>query len=152
MDPFGNHLIICSVLGDCYYARVGWERAKVLLKWRGMAPISSCCWEGLSLENGTGKILLGSINGSIYEAEIVCSDGSKIDEKLFRNVWSISQKGPITGIYFQTFPSVRSKYLVMISTCNSLLHFIGNYGSEGFLDVIKAYHDLPGNAALERFV
>ncbi|RIA95939.1 Pep3/Vps18/deep orange family-domain-containing protein [Glomus cerebriforme] len=128
-DPTGRHLLITTEQGENFYLFEKWKKAKVLSKFKGIT-IESVGWNrfnGSSSDTSTKKILIGSRNGLIFEAEIEPTDEFfKKEEKFCKQVYSLNRNVPITGLRIEQFPATTRKYLIVAATPTRLYQFIGN--------------------------
>lgn len=136
LDPSGRHVLVSTPSGDNYYFFAGWEttakRARLLPKLRGIvinavgwnSPLSQSTSQNAQTTTSTKEILLGDLNGNIYECVLDGGAGSGEDagnnaaaaalrslarsgnvEKHFKQVYSVVNEGrsnnntsPITGL------------------------------------------------------
>ncbi|CAI2181674.1 1175_t:CDS:10 [Funneliformis geosporum] len=128
-DPTGRHLLITTEQGENYYLFEKWKKAKALSKFKGII-IESVGWNrfnGSSSDTSTKKFLIGSRNGVIYEAEIEPTDEFfKKEEKYCKQVYSLNESVPITGLRVEQFPVTSRKYFIVATTPTRLYQFVGN--------------------------
>ncbi|CAG8481720.1 2636_t:CDS:10 [Diversispora eburnea] len=128
-DPTGRHLLITTEQGENFYMFEKWKKAKLLSKFKGIT-IESVGWNkssGSSSDTSTKKILVGSRNGIIYEAEIEPTDEYfKKEEKYCKPVYSLNENLPITGLRLEQFPTSPRKYFIVATTPTRIYQFIGN--------------------------
>ncbi|CAG8582248.1 14325_t:CDS:10 [Acaulospora morrowiae] len=144
-DPTGRHLLITTEQGENFYIFEKWKRAKVLTKFKGII-IESVGWNksaGSSSDTSTKKILVGSRNGIIYEAEIEPTDEYfKKEEKFCKQVYSLNENLPVTGLRIEQFPASPRKYLIVAATPTRIYQFIGNANSTADLDGSSVFENL----------
>ncbi|CAG8443250.1 6027_t:CDS:10 [Acaulospora colombiana] len=144
-DPTGRHLLITTEQGENFYMFEKWKKAKVLSKFKGII-IESVGWNksaGSSSDTSTKKILIGSRNGIIYEAEIEPTDEYfKKEEKYCKQVYSLNESLPITGLRIEQFPASPRKYLIVATTPTRIYQFIGNANTAADFD---DFQELPGD-------
>ncbi|CAG8717161.1 1224_t:CDS:2, partial [Scutellospora calospora] len=113
--------------GENFYIFEKWKKAKSLSKFKGII-IESVGWNktvGTS-DASTKKILIGSRNGSIYEAEIESTDEYfKRGEKYLKQVYALNDNLPITGLRVEEFPAIPRKYFILATTPTRIYQFIG---------------------------
>lgn len=88
LDPSGRHVLVSTPSGDNYYFFAGWEgtakRARLLSKLRGIvvnavawnSPLSQSTSSNAQTTTSTKEILLGDLNGNIYECVLDGGAGS----------------------------------------------------------------------------
>ncbi|KAF0458989.1 vacuolar protein sorting protein 18 [Gigaspora margarita] len=135
-DPTGRHLLITTEQGDNFYIFEKWKKAKVLSKFKGIT-IESVGWNktvGTS-DISTKKILIGSRNGSIFEAEIESTDEYfKRGEKYLKQVYSLTDHQPVTGLRVEEFPAIPRKYFILATTPTRIYQFIGQANPSSDMD------------------
>ncbi|KAN0135735.1 Pep3/Vps18/deep orange family domain containing protein [Lactarius tabidus] len=163
MDPSGRHLIITSTEGENWYLFRGWKKPKQLKNFKMI--IESVAWNKAALLSSsnltsTREILIGARNGSIYEAILDAEeDFFKSHERHLNSVYTLPERQAITGINFDTFPSLDPKRaLVVAITTSRIYQFTGvlprrsDEGGRVFGTLFAAYREtlpkiseLPGN-------
>lgn len=138
IDFTGNHVIITTVAGDCYYLHS--SKSKVVnLKRFSDYHIESVAWNRVEgTESSTGPILLGTRNGMILES---CIEGK---EKYVKEVFSMQQNMPICSLQFERFPAVPTspaKFFVMAATANPCRYF-QFIGGPDFASLFAYYQEL----------
>lgn len=125
LDPSGRHVIVSTLSGENYYFFSGWDhnvkRARPLSKTRGMvinavswnSPLAQSSAQVAVTTTSTKEILLGDLNGNIYESVIDASADRGDDtnaaaaalrslgrggnlERHFRLVYSLTDKNSAT--------------------------------------------------------
>jgi hypothetical protein len=88
LDPSGRHVLVSTPSGDNYYFFSGWEttakRARLLPKLRGIvinaiswnSPLAQSTSTNAQTTTSTKEILLGDVNGNIYECVLDGGAGS----------------------------------------------------------------------------
>ncbi|CAG8483434.1 620_t:CDS:10 [Paraglomus occultum] len=153
-DPTGRHLLITTEQGENFYLFEKWKKAKPLSKFKGIV-IESVAWNkeaGTSSDPSTKKILIGTRNGLIFEAEIEPTDEYfKREEKFCKQVYSIQENLPITGLRFEQFTVTPRKYFIVATTPTRIYQFIGmaqpkaDYdGASMFGNLFAKYETNPG--------
>ncbi|KAI9017410.1 Pep3/Vps18/deep orange family-domain-containing protein [Gaertneriomyces semiglobifer] len=152
LDPTAKHLLFTTDAGDNYYLHEKWKKPRLLSKYRGI-QIESVAWgkPRQTDEESTGVMLLGSRQGSIYEAELRATDEFfKKEERYFRHVYQMSEAAPVSSIRYEQFPAVSNKYVVFAATTHNLYQFIGNVADGDvdrgmFAELFRAYEDHPAS-------
>ncbi|CAJ0645140.1 10378_t:CDS:10 [Entrophospora sp. SA101] len=149
-DPTGRHLLITTEQGENFYLFVEkWKKAKALTKFKVIG------WNKFTVtptDTSTKKILIGSRNGLIYEAEIEPTEEFfKKEEKYCKQIYSINENLPITGLRFEQFPGIPRKYFVVATTPTRIYQFIGNANPSADIDsgamfesLFSKYESNPG--------
>ncbi|CAG8467025.1 8972_t:CDS:10 [Ambispora gerdemannii] len=156
LDPTGRHLLITTEQGENFYLFKKWKKAKPLSKLKGII-IESVAWNkfnGVASDISTKKILVGSRNGFIFEIEIEPTEEYfKKEEKFCKQVYSIHENMPITGLRFEQFqfPTNSRKYFIVATTPTRIYQFIGNAnpnadfdGGSMFENLFSKYEVNPG--------
>lgn len=140
LDPLGNHLLIALVprngetpLAELFYLHRKTTKLKQAGKFRGH-EITAVGWNFLNTsETTSGRILLGTSKGLIFETEIAL-DGDKIFntslEQYCRQVFGIGKdsKPPITGLEFHRISNT-DRYVVIVTTLIRIYQYIGSVTS-----------------------
>lgn len=164
LDPSGRHVIVSTDAGDSFYFFSGWEatvkRARQLPKWRGIvvnavswnSPLTQSSSQVAQTTTSTKEILLGDIDGNIYECVIDASVGGEEMgvaatalrpfgrggnlERYFKHVYTLpageSAKNAITGIRAEIWAATsasqnpqRKRAAVIITTASRIQQFLG---------------------------
>ena len=127
MDPTARHIVISTANGDNYYLFHTWRKAKELTRLKGII-ITSVGWNKYADGNSTHEILIGTLDGLVYETYLEPSDEFfRREERYLHQIYQLeSNSKKITGLQFERFPVDRSKYLVMLTTPTRLYHFTGH--------------------------
>ncbi|TQS37171.1 hypothetical protein Golomagni_02363 [Golovinomyces magnicellulatus] len=135
LDPTASHLIICTASGENYYLHTQSAQPRPLSRLRGVS-IGAIAWNPALPTISTREILIGAVDGNIYEAYIEsASDKFRKEDKYLKLLRKIPD-APITGLWMNVvdevqFPDVRR---VLIATESKLFHIagkIGRLGNEG---------------------
>lgn len=129
LDPTGSHLLISLNSSECLYLNRNGQKVRTLSRWRGHL-IESVGWNKfLGNETNTGPILVGTIQGQIYEAEISTSEGglfSTNPDQYFRLVYTLTEEGgpaPVCCIDIER--SSEGKCFIIATTRKRLFQFVG---------------------------
>ncbi|KAJ1104409.1 hypothetical protein NDU88_001821 [Pleurodeles waltl] len=129
LDPTGSHLLISLNSSECLYLNRNGQKVRTLSRWRGHL-IESVGWNKfLGTESNTGPILVGTIQGQIYEAEILSSEGglfSTNPDQYFRLVYTLTEEGgpaPVCCIDIER--SNEGKCFIIATTRKRLFQFVG---------------------------
>lgn len=130
-DPTGRHVIIATHQGENFYLHEGWQKARPLPKCK--LVIESVAWNpSLSSPSSahprtsTREILLGGLNGTIYEMLLDAHDDIfKTPDRYVSPVYTLPDRQPITGIHAEYLAG--GKRLVVLATSVSRIYqFVGN--------------------------
>ena len=108
LDPSGRHLIVTSTQGENWYMYRGWKKFKQLKNFKMV--IESIAWNKAALLSSsnftsTKEILVGGRNGTVYEALLDAEeDFFKSQERYIYPVFTLPERQPVTGLYFQLLP------------------------------------------------
>jgi len=141
-DPTGRHVLISMENGENWYLHRDQLKPRAVSKLKGMV-ICSVAWDKRNQDpSTTSRILLGTNNGRILEAQIRGRDASH------SLVYSMSDRAPVTGLHYQRFPSDVNKFVVFATTPTRIYQFIGGPSFEAVFpsnDVNPGFHELPGD-------
>ncbi|EMD42009.1 hypothetical protein CERSUDRAFT_110549 [Gelatoporia subvermispora B] len=163
LDPSGRHLIVTSLQGENWYLYRGWKKPKQLKGFKMV--IESIAWNRAALlssshSTSTREMLIGSRNGTIYEAMLDAEDDFfKSQERYLQQVFTLPERHPVTGIRFDLFPpSDPRRALVVVTTPSRIYQFVGvpdrrsDESGRVFSNLFSSYRDnapkiseLPGN-------
>ncbi|KAL6712807.1 tethering complex subunit [Lecanora helva] len=133
LDPSASHLIINTTLGENYYLHTQSRQPKPLSRLKGVG-IESIAWNPSLPTASTREILIGAIDGNVYEDYIEpSSEFYRSQEKYLKLVYKASD-APAAGIWVDVIPGRSDIRRVLLATPTKLLHFlgrIGRHGSEG---------------------
>lgn len=129
LDPSGRHVLITSLQGENYYVYKGWKRPKLLRSFKMVIECVAWNRPGLlsSTTSSTKEILIGSRNGTLYEACLDSEDDFfKSQERYLQSVYTLTDRQPVTGVDFVYFPpSDFKKSLVLVTTATRVYQFVG---------------------------
>ncbi|KAF8634466.1 hypothetical protein AX15_000907 [Amanita polypyramis BW_CC] len=163
MDPSGRHIVVTSTQGQNWYLFRTWKKPRQLKGFKMV--IESIAWNKSALlssshSTSTREILIGTKNGTIYEAVLDAEeDFFKSQERYLQDVFTLPERHPVTGLRFDLFPpSEQKKVLVLATTPTRIYQFIGapdkraDEGGRIFSTLFATYRDtvpkiveLPGN-------
>lgn len=130
LDPSASHLIISTTLGENYYLHTQSRQPKALTRLKGV-QVESIAWNPSQPTASTREILIGAVDGNIYEAYIEPSTEFYRREEKYAKIVYNSQDGAVIGLWadiVSTRPEVRR---VLVATQSRLLHFAGRSGRQG---------------------
>ena len=132
LDPSASHLLITTTLGENYYLHTQSRQPKALGKTPRGTQIESVAWNPSQPTASTREILLGTVDGSVYETFIEPSaEFYRSQEKYFRLVYS-PQDGPVIGLHADILSTRPETRRVLVATQHKLLHFVGRTGGRGY--------------------
>lgn len=130
LDPSASHLIITTTLGENYYLHTQSRQPKPLARLKGVG-IESIAWNPSLPTASTREILVGAVDGNVYEDYIEpSSEFYRNQEKYLKAVYK-TQEGPIAGLWVDLIPGRLDTRRVVVATPNKLLHFVGKIGRPG---------------------
>ncbi|XP_029454450.1 vacuolar protein sorting-associated protein 18 homolog [Rhinatrema bivittatum] len=134
LDSTGSHLLIALNTSECLYLNRNTQKVRTLSRWKGHL-VESIGWNKfLGTETNTGPILVGTVQGQIYEAEITASEGglfSTNPDQYFRLVYTLSEDGGPTPVCcLEVERGIEGKYFIIATTRKRLFQFVGKI-SEG---------------------
>ena len=156
LDPFGHHCLIAMAHGSTYYLHSKWSKAHTLSKLKGLV-VDSVAWhtadgEASSLSS-SGRILLGTSTGLIYEAVLDSVDKDKNVRKLYDlNAGDAGDGGvgPVCGLAMELFPSTtdsaEDKWVIIAATPRRQYEFIGGPTASA---IFERYQTNPAAGFLE---
>ena len=126
LDPTASHLIITTTFGDNFYLHTQSRQPKALYRLRGVG-IESIAWNPSLPTASTREILVGALDGNVYEVYIEPSnDFYRKEEKYMKVVYKTD--GPVTGLWADLITNRADKSRIVVATPNKLLHFVVQYG------------------------
>ncbi|KAI9805129.1 MAG: hypothetical protein M1825_000963 [Sarcosagium campestre] len=129
LDPTSSHLLISTTLGENFYLHTQSRQPKTLSRLKGVS-IESVAWNPSLPTASTREILVGTLDGNIYEIFIEPStEFYRREEKYLKAVYKAA--GPITGLWIDAIPHKPELRRVLVSTHGALLHFAGRIGRHG---------------------
>ncbi|KAG8532175.1 uncharacterized protein KY384_003815 [Bacidia gigantensis] len=130
LDPSASHLIISTTLGDNYYLHTQSRQPKLLSRLKGVG-IESIAWNPSLPTASTREILVGAVDGNIYENYIEPStEFYRSQEKYLKLVYK-APEGPVTGLWVDHMPGRPEVRRLLVATPTKLLHFVGRIGRHG---------------------
>lgn len=161
LDPTGNHLIVVMASGDSFYLNKMSRKPRLISKLKGH-KITAVAWNNLhTTDTSTGRILVGTSKGLLFEVELIFADDGKIFTTNFENFnkqiydFTRDKHRPITGILFDKYPnrnnSKANNYFLIVVVQGRLYQFVGSltiqsessmFGSL-FADVPERFQDIP---------
>ena len=130
LDPSASHLIISTTLGENYYLHTQSRQPKPLSRLKGVG-IESIAWNPAHPTASTREILIGAVDGNIYEDYIEpSSEFYRNQEKYLKAVYKAFE-GPVSGLWVDHLPGRVEVRRVVVATPTRLLHFVGRVGRHG---------------------
>ena len=130
LDPSASHLIINTTLGENYYLHTQSRQPKPLSRLKGVG-IESVAWNPSLPTASTREILIGAVDGNIYEDYIEpSSEFYRSQEKYLKLVYKTSD-APAAGTWVDMIPGRADTRRVIIATPTRILHFLGRIGRHG---------------------
>ena len=159
VDPFGHHCLVAMVHGSTYYLHSSWSKAHTLSKLKGVV-IDSVAWHAADGEAATsassGRILLGTSTGLIYETVLDSVDKDKSVKKLYDlNAGDAGDGGvgPVCGLSMELFPSssdsAEDRWVIIAATPRRQYEFVGGPTASAVFEryasgVAAGFLELPG--------
>ena len=123
-------MIINTTLGENYYLHTQSRQPKPLSRLKGVG-IESVAWNPSLPTASTREILIGAVDGNIYEDYIEpSSEFYRSQEKYLKLVYKTSD-APAAGIWVDLIPGRADTRRVIIATPTRILHFLGRIGRHG---------------------
>ena len=130
LDPTASHLIITTALGENYYLHTQSRQPKPLSRLKGVG-IESIAWNPSLPTASTREILVGAVDGNIYEDYIEpSSEFYRSKEKYLKAVYKTID-GSVAGLWVDLIPERPDVRRVVVATSKRLLHFLGRTGRHG---------------------
>ncbi|KKP02713.1 hypothetical protein THAR02_05166 [Trichoderma harzianum] len=132
LDPTASHLLVCTSLGHNFYLHSQSKQPRLLSKLPGVL-IESIAWNPSLPTASTREILIGTVDGNIYEAFIETSNEFYRKEmKHLKNLHKLPD-GPVTGLWVDNLHGKNDLRRVMIATQSRLFHLVGriSHGHDG---------------------
>lgn len=146
LDPSASHLIITTTQGENFYLHTQSRQPKALARLRGV-QVECVAWNPSQPTASTREILIGALDGSVWETYIEPStEFYKREEKYVKNVYN-TQDGSVVGLWADAIPGKPDQRRVMIATPSRLLHFAGRSGRPGHEGSGSIYTKLFENEA-----
>ena len=130
LDPSASHLIITTTLGENYYLHTQSRQPKALSRLKGVR-IETVAWNPSLPTASTREILIGALDGNVYEVYIEPSNEFyRREEKYLKAVYKVPDAS-ITGLCIDQIPTRPDGRFVVIATTTRLFHFAGRIGRPG---------------------
>lgn len=130
LDPSASHLIIATTLGENYYLHTQSRQPKPLARLKGVG-IESIAWNPSLPTASTREILVGAVDGSVYEDYIEpASEFYRNQEKYLKLVFK-APEGPISGLWVDLIPGRAEVRRILVATPTKLFHAAGRVGRHG---------------------
>lgn len=132
LDPTASHLIICTALGENYYLHTQSRQPRPLSRLRGVS-IEAVAWNPALPTTSTREILIGAVDGNIYEAYIETStEFYRKEDKYLKTLYKVPD-GPVTGLWVDSVVDARKPDLrrIIVATHSRLLHLVGRVARAG---------------------
>lgn len=130
LDPSASHLIISTTNNDNYYLHTQSRQPKLLSRLKGVG-VESIAWNPSLPTASTREILVGSVDGNVYEDYIEpSSEFYRSQEKYLKAVYK-APEGPISGLLVDFIPGRADARRIFVATPSKLLHFLGHIGRHG---------------------
>lgn len=141
LDPSASHLIISTTLGENFYLHSQSKQPKALTRLKGVS-IESVAWNPSQPTASTREILVGAVDGNVYEIYIEpASEFYRREERYSTHVWKIPD-GPVTGLWAETIDGKPDTRRVIVASHSRLCHWIGKTGGRGKEGSASIYADL----------
>ncbi|XP_038597125.1 vacuolar protein sorting-associated protein 18 homolog [Tachyglossus aculeatus] len=154
LDPTGSHLLVALSSAEVLYVHRGGPKVRPLARWKGHV-VESVGWnKALGTESGTGPILVGTVQGQIFEAELSASEGGLFGpapDLCFRPLYALTEEGgPAPVCCLEAERGLDGRGFVLATTRQRLFQFsgpraAGEGGAEapGFGALFAPYADHP---------
>lgn len=130
LDPSASHLIINTTLGENFYLHAQSKQPKALARLKGVG-IESIAWNPSLPTASTREILLGAVDGNLYEVYVEpSSEFYRREDKYLKAVYKC-QDGPVAGLWVDLLPGRPDIRRIVVATPGKLLHFVGRIGRHG---------------------
>ena len=130
LDPSASHLIITTTLGENYYLHTQSRQPRPLNKLKGVS-IECIAWNPSLPTASTREILVGAVDGAVWETYIEPSAEFYKREDRYANQVYRNQEGSVTGIEVDTVQSQPEVRRILLASHGRLLHFLGKPGRHG---------------------
>lgn len=148
LDPSASHLIISTTLGENFYLHSQSKQPKALSRLKGIS-IESVAWNPSQPTASTREILVGAVDGSVFEIYIEpASEFYRREERYSTQVWKIPD-GAVAGLWAETIDGKPDVRRVMVASHSRLYHWIGKTGGRGKEGSASIYADLFSKEAPE---
>ncbi|KAI6250786.1 Vacuolar protein sorting-associated protein 18 [Erysiphe necator] len=132
LDPSASHLIISTAHGENYYLHTQSRQPRPLSRLRGVL-IEAIAWNPGLPTTSTREILMGTLDGNIYEAFIESvAEGYRKEDKYLKLLLKIPDQ-PITGLWVDFLDEMQHPVMgrALIATKYKLFHLVGKVGRLG---------------------
>ena len=130
LDPSASHLFINTTLGENYYLHRHSRQPKALSRLKGVA-IDCIAWNPSLPTASTREILIGAVDGNIYEVYIEPSNEFyRREEKYLNTVYKLPE-GSVTGIWVEGIDGKPDIRMILVASSTKLRHFVGKVGRPG---------------------
>lgn len=130
LDPTSSHLIITTTLAENFYLHTQSRQPRPLPRLKGVA-IESIGWNPSLPTASTREILVGAVDGNVYEVYIEPStEFYRREEKYLKGVFKVPD-GPVSGLWVGLVPGKPDFRNVVVASPDRLLHFSGRIGRHG---------------------
>ncbi|OAL35611.1 hypothetical protein AYO20_05230 [Fonsecaea nubica] len=141
LDPSASHLIITTTLGENFYLHSQSKQPKALSRLKGVS-IESIAWNPSQPTASTREILVGAVDGNVYETYIEpASEFYRREERYCTHVWKIPD-GAVTGLWAETIDTKADVRRVIVASHSRLCHWIGKTGGRGKEGSASIYAEL----------
>ncbi|KIX10012.1 uncharacterized protein Z518_01093 [Rhinocladiella mackenziei CBS 650.93] len=141
LDPSASHLIISTTLGENFYLHSQSKQPKALSRLKGIS-IESVAWNPSQPTASTREILIGAVDGNVYEIYIEpATEFYRREERYSAHVWKIPD-GAVTGLWAETIDGKPDVRRVIVASRSRLCHWIGKSGGRGKEGSASIYADL----------
>ncbi|KIW27190.1 uncharacterized protein PV07_06952 [Cladophialophora immunda] len=141
LDPSASHLIITTTLGENFYLHSQSKQPKALSRLKGVS-IESVAWNPSQPTASTREILVGAVDGNVYEIYIEpASEFYRREERYCTHVWKIPD-GAVTGLWAETIDGKTDIRRVIVASHSRLCHWIGKTGGRGKEGSASIYAEL----------
>lgn len=152
LDPTGSHLVIALNTSECLYLNRNAQKVRPLSRWKGHV-IESIGWNKFQKnDTTTGPILVGTVQGQIFEAEISTAEGGLFGtnpDQYFRYLHTLEEEtGPAPVCCLEINCGYENRYCAIATTRKRLFQFAAKIteGTEqqGFAPLFnQTMDDLP---------
>ena len=130
LDPTASHLLISTTLGENIYLHSQSKQPRMLSRLKGVS-VESVAWNPALPTASTREILIGALDGCVYEAFIEPStEFYRRDERYLRVVYKILD-GPVTGLWVGQSSAAPDHRVILITSHSKLLLFTGRINRPG---------------------
>lgn len=129
LDPTASHLIVTTSFGENFYLHSQSKQARPLARLKNVG-IECVAWNPSLPTASTREILIGTVNGKVYETYLEPSPESyrRAQEKYLKEVYQVAD-GAIVGIHTEVMDGRQGVRRVLLATSSRLLHCVGRVGT-----------------------